>query len=354
MFLQEHMCDCEPRQPGQACWTAAKGSRSTPGDTPSAAVPLLLSGFGHGKGCFVPIFIGPQSSVQQRSSAPGLGYRVPLLNGEQGTAQTIALMRQLVDQAVSDASFVRRAIDIVRGVAAFDEFGEVEALYAWVKRNIRYTKDPVTKEKLYPPQELLKVRAGDCDDISMLLGALLISIGYPARWITLSANAQHPEEFSHIYVEAEVPAGSSNWIPMDAARLDAEFGAEPPVYYRKRAWAITEDSYTDLNGAKRAMPKFLSGVVSVPGLGQDGIDWGAVLTQTIAEVPPIISAVQGQPSYGKGPYGSFQTGYTPGYGIPPAGYSSPAPSGVFSDISGNMWPWLALGAVVLLMARGRS
>ena len=85
-------------------------------------------------------------------------------------------MRELIDHAVSDAKFVRQAIEIVRKVPAFDEAGEAYALYQWVKHNIRYTKDPVTKEKLYPPQELLKIRAGDCDDISMLIAAFGIAL----------------------------------------------------------------------------------------------------------------------------------------------------------------------------------
>jgi Transglutaminase-like superfamily len=299
----------------------------------------------------VPIFIGPQSSVPPpRISTPGLGYRTPLLNGEQGTAQTIALMRQLVDQAVSDAAFVRRAIEIVRGVQAFDEMGEIEALYNWVKRNIRYTKDPVTKEKLYPPQELLKIRAGDCDDISMLLAAFLLAIGYPARWITLSANAQSPEEFSHIYVEAEVPAGSNNWIPMDAARIDAQFGVEPPLYFRKRAWSITEDSYTDLNGIKRKFPK-LGSYGTVNALGQ--IDWGSILSQSITEVPTIISATSGRQSTTTSPYGSFSTQYTPGYGVPPAGYTAPilAPSGFSME---SLMPWLLIGGLILVASGRRS
>ncbi len=48
-----------------------------------------------------PIFIGPQSS--SRTSTPAMAYRTPLLNGEQGTAQTIALMRQLVDDALAES-----------------------------------------------------------------------------------------------------------------------------------------------------------------------------------------------------------------------------------------------------------
>jgi Transglutaminase-like superfamily len=238
----------------------------------------------------------------------------------------------------------------VRGVAAFDELGELHALYRWVKGHIRYTKDPVTKEKLYPPQELLKVRAGDCDDISMLLGALAIAIGYPARLITVSANAQSPEEFSHVYVEAEAPAGSGNWVPLDAARLDSEFGAEPPHYFRKRAWSLTDDSYVDLSGHKRPWPQFLSGYV---GLGQDdGIDWGSIIDTSIQtglkQAPSIIAAAEGT-----GPYSSFRTPYSPGYGIPPAGYASPVSTGLGLSM-GGMMPLLLIGGLILLATRGRS
>jgi len=54
-------------------------------------------------------------------------------------------MRQLVDQAVGDRNFVRSAIDIVRGVPAYNDLAEASAIYEWVKRNIRYTKDPGKK-----------------------------------------------------------------------------------------------------------------------------------------------------------------------------------------------------------------
>lgn len=311
----------------------------------------------------MPIWIGPQSS-SQRFSTPGLGYRAPLLNGEQGTAQTIALMRKLVNDALNDSSFVRKAIEIVRAVPQFDEMGEVHALYNWVKRNIRYTKDPTTKEKLYPPQELLKIRAGDCDDISMLLAAFLLAVGYPARWITVSANPAAPEEFSHIYPEAEVPAGSRNWIALDAARLDSEFGVEPPMWYRKRAWSVADDSYEDLSGNKRKR-QFLSGW----GLGQDGgdggggIDWGSILQTAVKDIPQIYAVSTGQPRSPYGisptgnPYASFMTPMTPGYGIPPAGYMAPAPSaaGAFSLTGSSMLPFLLLGGLALmLLMKARS
>jgi hypothetical protein len=273
------------------------------------------------------------SAIQPRSSTP---YRTPLLGGEPGTAQTIQLMRQLVDDAQADANFVRTAIDIVRNVPAFDEMGEMRALFSWVKRNIRFTKDPVAKEKLYPPQELLNIQAGDCDDIAMLLGAFGLALGYPMRLVTVAANPDAPNEFSHVYVEGEVPPGSGQWVAMDAARAGASFGEEPPVYFRKRAWSLIDSGYQDLRG--------LGSYGWVRGMGDvtDFLDTG-ILQQTIAETPAIIAAATGRGS-ATNPYGSFTTPYTPGYNIPPAGYSNSLP-GVSAAGFSAMLPWILIGIV---------
>lgn len=297
-----------------------------------------------------PIFTG-----QPRQSSPsvGLGYREPLAGGERGTAQTIKRMRQLVDQALSDSTFIRQAKDILRSVPAHDEWGEIEAIYNWVLRNIRFTKDPVTKETLYPPVELLKIRSGDCDDMSMLLGALYLAAGYPARLVTIAANPEAPQEFSHVYAEVEMPAGSGHWIPVDAARPGAQFGIAPAMYYRKRVWSLIDDEYQDLNGMTRL--RGLGSYARVRGLGD--IDWGAILTQTIQETPQIIAVASGQPTnltnkagvVATGPYSSFASPYTPGYGIPTAGYPTAGVSAYSS--SGWILPVLALGALVLLLKR---
>lgn len=302
-----------------------------------------------------PIWTGP---VEQESTL-GLAYRDVLLSGEQGTAQTIKLMRKLVDDALLDPAFVRTAVDIVRPVPAYDDLGEVEALYNFVRSRIRFTKDPTTKEKLYPPQELLKIRAGDCDDISMLLAALLMAVGYNARFVTVSANPESPEDFSHVYVEAEFPGGSKNWMPLDAARPGSEFGIAPPVYFRKRAWSLTDDSYSDLSGARafvhanvaRRRPA-LGSYGFVNGLGDD-FDWGSLVKQVVSEVPTIISAVAGKPSTASGPYGSFSTSMTPGYGIAPAGYQTQyyAQPSMVSELFSSPIVWL--GAALLLLG-GRN
>jgi len=286
---------------------------------------------------------------------PSLGYRAPLLSGDAGVSQTVRLMRKLIDQAVSDPSFVRFAIDLVRDVPAHDEQSEVATLFHWVLTNIRFTKDPVTKEKLYPPQQLLQIRAGDCDDISMLIAALAIAIGYPARLVTVAATMQAPEDFSHVYVEVELPPGSDNWIALDAARPGAQFGLSPEFYTRKRAWSLTDSSYTDL-GSYTHVPR-------LPGLGDDdddgsGIDWTGITTQILQETPQLVAVATGQPSSLRtssglvsttgSPYASYATPYTPGATTAAGGYSLQQMS---SSLFSSALPWILIGAVVLALSR---
>jgi len=180
------------------------------------------------------------------------------MSGDAGVAQTIQEMRGLVDQALRDPSILRTAKDIVRGVPAFDDTSEAQALYNWVRANIRFTKDPVNKETLYPPSELLAIRSGDCDDISMLLGTLLMAVGYPARLMTVAANG---DEFSHVYVEGQI---NGQWIPMDPARSDSQFGVAPPQFTRARWWSLSDNSQGDVPGLLGNYPRFTS---HVSGMG---------------------------------------------------------------------------------------
>jgi Transglutaminase-like superfamily len=296
---------------------------------------------------------------------PTLYSRAPLMSGDAGVEQTINQMRSLVDDALRDPAIIRMATDIVRSVPAFDDYAEANALYDWVRRNIRFTKDPVNKEKLYPPAELLKIRAGDCDDISMLLGTLLMAVGYPARLMTVAANG---DEFSHVYVEANL---NGQWIPLDPARYDSQFGVPPPAFTRARWWSLSDNSQGDLSGTKihvhpgatahvhmaglGAYPRYRS---HVSGLGDDTTPAQST-SATIATIEQgaadIIRASQGQAASpfdfsAAGPWTSFQTKYSP-YGVPGAGYSSPPNVQVSASSNWVLWAALAVGGLLLLGGR---
>jgi Transglutaminase-like superfamily len=313
------------------------------------------------------------------TTAPsGIFLVQPLLSGDAGVEQTINEMRGLVDEALHDPSIIRLAKDIVRAVPAFDDVREAEGLYNWVRANVRFTKDPVNKENLYPPAELLKIRSGDCDDISMLLATLLMAVGYPARLMTVAASQGSPEDFSHVYVEGEVPAGSGNWIAMDPARFDSEFGVAPQQITRARWWSLTDTGYGDLSGVFRFRHSGSS--VRAPNLGNyprfagtDRVNWfnnrswgpwrsfqtkyspggmgsygrvqtmGDDVTQqdvnlvsaTGKSLADIILASQGQQSYPVA-----------------AGYPQ-QPVAVASPLGSNIWIWLLLGVGLVAMMEKR-
>jgi hypothetical protein len=340
-----------------------------------------------------PIFVLRPQEPPRHHAPPAPDYFAgvfarPLAGGDTGVEQTIDEMRALVDAALRDPSIIRLATDIVRSAPAFDDHAEANALYEWVRHNIRFTKDPVNKEKLYPPAELLKIRAGDCDDISMLLGALLMAVGYPARLMTVAASPGAPQQFSHVYVEAEIPPGSGEWIPLDPARYDSRFGVPPPAFTRARWWSLADRTYGDLSGTKihahsgstvhvnlGAYPRFRSHMSGGGGLGSygrvreartlgdgtsdgkpSGSETSALIATTAQGAADIIRASQGQAASpfdysAAGPWSSFQTQYSP-YG-PPAGYASPYGPNVSLSASSNWGLWLALGLGLLFLGGRR-
>lgn len=82
-------------------------------------------------------------------------------------------------------------------------------LAQWVGKNIKYFYDPYKTETLQTPQSTLELGYGDCDDMAILLGALLMSVGIEPRFRVVGRN--HPE---HIFVEAFV---NGAWVGYDPA-----------------------------------------------------------------------------------------------------------------------------------------
>lgn len=151
--------------------------------------------------------------------------------GFRGTEKTIAHMRSLIREGVKDFYVRQKAIDILleRGVKPKDYLGEIKALFEWVQREVRYTKDPFRLEVLHAPRRLLELRAGDCDDMTILLGALLESVGHPVRLVIVGPNPLRPTLFTHVYLEA---FHKGRWIPLDAT-MPHGMGWAPPTLVKK-------------------------------------------------------------------------------------------------------------------------
>jgi hypothetical protein len=134
--------------------------------------------------------------------------------GYLGTRKTLQHVQALVRQGAKDFFVRQAAIDILlqSGVQPKDYLGEIQALFKWVQQNVRYTKDPYRVEVLHSARRLLELRAGDCDDMTILLAAMLEAIGHPTRLVIIGPNPLKPRLFSHIYLEVN---HQGKWIPLD-------------------------------------------------------------------------------------------------------------------------------------------
>lgn len=147
----------------------------------------------------------------------------------------------LINDGAKDFYVRQKAIEIFRRsqVRPKDRFGEVCALFDWVRRNIRYTRDIFQVELLHTARRMLELRAGDCDDMTILLGAMLKSTGHPVRIVLVGFRPNKPHAYSHIYPEVNV---RGQWIPIDAT-VEKPIGWSPPALW-KRVCAIQKEITT--------------------------------------------------------------------------------------------------------------
>lgn len=289
--------------------------------------------------------------------------------GDPGTEATIVQMRRLIDAGAKDPLVHELAAQIVRGVRAFDWMGEAQAIYNWVRKNIRFTRDVRGKETLHAAREIIRLGIGDCDDYTILICALASSVGAKCRIITVSSDPRVPEVFSHVYPEVSI---GGRWIALDAARRDPAFGRSPARFFRKRAWDASSPDYSDIAGlgifpmraaqpmmtmapVPRTRRPFLPARVRLRqrrlrGLGD--FDWSQLpnlITAGETGAANIIAATRANP-YNLMPTTAVPTFYQ---GRPIANQNYPPASTEFFGISTSTWLLIGLGAGVLLAARSR-
>ena len=171
----------------------------------------------------------------------------PIPEGDAGTAATIEAMRQLIDEGKKDPVVHELAANILRKarVRAFDWQGEVRAIYAAVKRNVRFTRDIRGKETLHAAREIIRLQIGDCNDFTILLCALLETVGVRTRIKTIAGDGRAPDTFTHVFPEALV---DGKWIAVDAARRHPALGRQPRNAWRTRVWDTQSSEYQDIEG----------------------------------------------------------------------------------------------------------
>ena len=106
---------------------------------------------------------------------------------------------------------------------------EAKAVFDWVRTNIRYTRDPEGLELFRKPIRTVQLGIADCDDMSILICALLGTIGHRLQLRVIGVTSNEPE---HIYpLDLLPPDNSTYYIALDATRPE-DIGWEVPEEQR--------------------------------------------------------------------------------------------------------------------------
>lgn len=135
--------------------------------------------------------------------------------------QMIAGTRDPKIYELSREVLTRRAGD-QWAISEKDHKGEVTALFNEVRKRVRYTWDPTDYDAFQTAVRTLELHAGDCDDMTSLLGALCRAAGHQVR--SRIVQTKGAETWNHIYLVAKV---GNQWMPLDAS-VDKPAGWEVP------------------------------------------------------------------------------------------------------------------------------
>lgn len=96
-------------------------------------------------------------------------------------------IRRFIRQGAIDPEVYALARAIVADCMERDRVCEAEAIRNWIRGNLRYVSDPVGVDFLSPARQTIRMRGGDCDDLTIAYGALAQSVGMPVLLILAGA-----------------------------------------------------------------------------------------------------------------------------------------------------------------------
>lgn len=156
--------------------------------------------------------------------------------GVQGNLQTVEIMRRVARQRMTHPLVRQLALHILNEAGTDSHFyaDESKAIGDYVKTHVKYVKDPHGVEQLHDPilmiEKLFQGKArGDCDDMSLLIATLLLSIGHqPYFKMVRYKSSSGP--YQHIYVVDYTRNGRTpkKRIVLDAIMKDKPIGFEVP------------------------------------------------------------------------------------------------------------------------------
>lgn len=159
-----------------------------------------------------------------------------LADGARGNYQTVEVMREIAHKMKGHPLVREMALFILRNakIKSQNFVDEARAIGQFVQKNVRYVRDTAGIEQLHSPVLMIEqirkgIAQGDCDDMSLLIATLLLSVGAtPYFRIVRYKGSSGP--FNHIYVVVEDKnfRGTKERLSIDAIIKDRAIGYEVP------------------------------------------------------------------------------------------------------------------------------
>ena len=232
--------------------------------------------------------------------------RIPF--GQGGTIATLDAMERAVLQGLHDPAVVLYAQEIVRGIPEHDLDREIDAVFRKAREDFRYTRDPLGVELVKTPTFILREIEGhgwaalDCDDASVWLAALLRSVGIATRFKAIRGSRRRPQDFSHVYVEAQGRGG--RWIPLDPIARDLGMGEEPDALFGSMVFGNGRayQGAAGLGGTDMSAPNVWANAMalSAKSFGYGGEDFRLMegVGQDEGAVAPVVMVAPQEPRWG--------------------------------------------------------
>lgn len=91
-------------------------------------------------------------------------------------------------------------MELVKPLKQKDYLGEATLIHAFVRDRVRYVRDPKGVETLHTAEQMLLQRQGDCDDKTVLVAAMLETIGHPTRIVAVG----FAQGYCHVFPEVQI------------------------------------------------------------------------------------------------------------------------------------------------------
>jgi hypothetical protein len=157
-------------------------------------------------------------------------YEIP--GGDAGAKQTLAHMRQLVNDSLG-SPIVRDALQtITRHDPQRDDLAHAKSIRRFLQQRIRFLMDPRNVELLHTPEFMLEEigRRGmigvDCDDAAVLGASLAKNIGLRAYFQAVGFFDPKGSPYQHVYALVETGSGL---LELDTTK--PSYGAMPATRF---------------------------------------------------------------------------------------------------------------------------